>query len=132
MVASDAYVEQAHAFITAKPEAQASFPFGPEAEVFKLRGKMFALWMPNFQGKAAVNLKCQPDQAQALRDVFDAVIAGYHMNKKHWNTVFLDGSVPLAEFERQLDHSYALVANGLAVKEKKALVSLYGEQLLQV
>ncbi|WP_096084957.1 MmcQ/YjbR family DNA-binding protein [Agaribacterium haliotis] len=118
-------------YIAAKPEAQSDFPFGPETEVWRIRGKMFALFMSNFKGRAAVNLKCEPGEAQALRDVFEAVIAAYHMNKKHWNTVLLDASLPLSEFERQVDHSYALVLQGLRKKEREALIALYGEQLLK-
>ncbi|WP_370979859.1 MmcQ/YjbR family DNA-binding protein [Agaribacterium sp. ZY112] len=125
------YQQQCKAYVAAKQEAKASFPFGPEAEVFKIRGKMFALWMEDYQGCVAVNLKCDPEQAPALRDVFEAVSAGYHMNKKHWNTVRLDGSLPLAEFVRQLDHSFALVAKGLPKKEREALQSLYGPELLR-
>src|SRR5687768_12377120 len=102
----------AKAYLLSQPEAVEDYPFGPEAAVFKVRNKMFGLLMQQ-NGKASINLKCNPDEALALRDIFPAVTPGYHMNKKHWNTVQLDDSVPDGELERMIDNSYALVVKGL-------------------
>jgi len=77
-----------------------------------------------------MNLKCDPDEANALRDVFDAVIPGYHMNKKHWNTVILDGTVPVNEIERMVDRSYGLVVKGLKKSEQQALELRYSKEQL--
>lgn len=77
-----------------------------------------------------MNLKCDPMQAQELRDIFEAVIPGYHMNKKHWNTVILDGSIPNSEIERMIDHSYTLVVKGLRKKERSQLQLHYSDAVL--
>ncbi len=69
-------------YISSKPEAQLGYPFGPDAAVFKIKNKMFAL-IGHSDGYDRINLKCDPDEALALRDIFPAVIPGYHMNKKH-------------------------------------------------
>ncbi len=99
-------------------EATEDFPFGPETAVFRVRNKIFALL---FGGEnASVNLKCEPNQAQALRDIFPAVKAGYHMNKKHWNTVVLDGSVPSGEIQRMIDHSYDMVVATMPKSQRPA------------
>lgn len=73
---------------------------------------MFALLI-EAKGATYLNLKCDPDEALALRDIFPAVTPGYHMNKKHWNTVQLNGSVPRGEIERMIDNSYLLVIKGM-------------------
>ena len=71
-----------------------------------------------YKGAGRMNLKCDPDEALALRDIFPAVIPGYHMNKKHWNTVFLDGSIPRGEIERMIDNSFRLVINTMPRKNR--------------
>ncbi len=83
-------------------------PFGPENLVFKVGGKMFALLALD-EIPSTANLKCEPDLALELRDRFEQVRPGYHMNKKHWNTVELSGVISDAELRRMIDHSYALV-----------------------
>ena len=113
--------ESAKAYLLSQPEAVEDYPFGPEAAVFKVRNKMFALLM-EAKGQASINLKCDPDEALALRDIFPAVTPGYHMNKKHWNTVQLDGSVPNGEIERMIDNSYLLVINSMP-KAKRPLLT---------
>ena len=75
-------------------------------------------------------MKCDPVQAQALRDIFPAVTAGYHMNKKHWNTVLLDGSIPRGELERMVDHSYGLVVKKLPRAERRFLELRYSSDVL--
>jgi predicted DNA-binding protein (MmcQ/YjbR family) len=90
-----------------KKGASESFPFGEDTLVFKVKGKIFAL--VNLDGELSINLKCDPSLAIELRERFSAVIPGYHMNKKHWNTVMLNGSVPDKEVFSWIDHSFDLV-----------------------
>lgn len=112
-------------YCLSRPETTEDFPFGPEVAVYRVRGKMFALYSEEKSGLGSVNLKCDPAQALALRDIFPAVTAGYHMNKKHWNTVLLDGSIPRGELERLVDHSYALVVKKLPKAERQFLELRY-------
>lgn len=117
--------QSARDYLLSRPQAVEDFPFGPGVAVFKIKGKMFAtLGIEN--DVARTNLKCDPDEAQALRDVFTGVLPGYHMNKKHWNTVLLDGSVPDYEVERMMDRSYGLVVKGLRKVERQALELAHG------
>jgi len=110
------------------------YPFGVDVLVPKIKGKMFAtLAYGKMSAKddiAQMNLKCDPNQAFELRDLFKAVIPGYHMNKKHWNTVILDGSIPQGEIERMIDHSYTLVVKKLKKIEREALELSYGKEVL--
>ena len=96
----------------AKPGVTESTPFGEEHLVFKVGDKMFALLSLD-EVPASVNLKCDPDLALELRDRYVEVQPGYHMNKKHWNTVVIDGAVPDPEIRKMIDHSYDLVFAGL-------------------
>lgn len=116
------------------PEAEEDYPFGPQARVFKVRGKMFALLgHREWQGVADVamlNLKSDPNEALMLRDIFPAILPGYHMNKKHWNSVMLDGSVPPAEVTRMIDRSYALVVRSLPKAQRQSMEIRWGEQKL--
>jgi predicted DNA-binding protein (MmcQ/YjbR family) len=112
------------------PEATEDFPFGPDVAVYRVRGKMFALYSVEKSGLSSVNLKCDQVQALILRDIFPAVTAGYHMNKKHWNTVLLDGSIPHGELERMVDHSYALVVKKLPKVERQFLELRYPPDVL--
>lgn len=91
------------------PGAVEDYPFGDGAAVFKVGGKMFALTQPPGKPKT-INLKCEPTLAISLRQKYNSVIPGYHMNKQHWNTVELGGDVPADELKRMIDHSYELVA----------------------
>lgn len=116
------------AYLLAKPEAIEDYPFGPEVAVMKVRGKMFATYAEQSDGTVHMNLKCDPNEALMLRGVFDSVIPGYHMNKKHWNTVILDGSIPDGEIERMIDRSYSLVVKGLTAADKRSLAIKYGER----
>ena len=115
-------------YLLNKPEASEDFPFGPDAAVYKVHGKMFALVFQRQQQLLAINLKCDPLEAQQLRDVFSAVTPGYHMNKRHWNTVLLDGTVPGGEIERMVDHSFRLVVEGLPKKQRRALEIAFGPE----
>jgi predicted DNA-binding protein (MmcQ/YjbR family) len=106
-------------YLLSKPEAMEDFPFGPRVAVMKIRSKMFATLVE--EGAVSMNLKCDPHEALILRDIFSAVKPGYHMNKRHWNTLILDGSIPRGEIERMVDNSYALVVRGLPRKVQQAL-----------
>ena len=87
-------------------------PFGEDVLVFKVSGKMFALAALD-EVPTTVNLKCDPDLALELRDRYEQVTPGYHMNKKHWNTVEIEGGIPDPRLRRMIDHSYDLVAKRL-------------------
>ena len=112
-------------YLESKKCAKLSYPFGPEAMVFKVKGKLFAIVSKHQDSESEssihINLKCDPDEAQALRDIFSAVKPGYHMNKKHWNTVCVPGDVPVGELTRMIDQSYALVVKGLKKSLREAL-----------
>jgi predicted DNA-binding protein (MmcQ/YjbR family) len=94
-------------YCISKKGASESFPFGEDTPVFKTKGKIFAL--VNLDGDLSINLKCDPALALELRERHAAVIPGYHMNKKHWNTINLDGSIPDNEVFKWIDHSYDLI-----------------------
>jgi len=87
-------------------------PFGPMDLVFKVEGKIFAIAALD-EVPPRVNLKCDPDLALELRDRYEQVRPGYHMNKKHWNTVELDGVIPQKEIKKMIDHSYDLIVASL-------------------
>lgn len=116
-------------YLLKKPEAVEDYPFGPEAAVFKVKNKMFAI-LSRHDGNDIVNLKCDPNEALMLRDLFEAVIPGYHMNKQHWNTVILNGTVPTKEIERMIDRSYGLIVKNLKKAERTALELTYGEEAI--
>ena len=94
-------------------------PFGEDTLVFKVKGKMFAL--TNITFFHSVNLKCDPEKAIELREQFPAVKPGYHMNKKHWNTIDMDGTIPDKLLEQWINDSYNLVVKGLTKKEQDTL-----------
>ncbi|WP_288739924.1 MmcQ/YjbR family DNA-binding protein [uncultured Rheinheimera sp.] len=100
--------------------SEEDFPFGPDLYVYKIKGKIFAILFTG-QGEARLNLKCDPDEALALRDIFPAISPGYHMNKKHWNTLRLDNTVPELEIKRQIDQSRLLVLQSLSKVQRQAL-----------
>lgn len=113
-------LKQLRKYCTSKPGVSEDFPFDFETLVFKVGSKMFAL--TNIKSEdLRVNLKCDPLLAEQLRSTHKAIIPGYHMNKRHWNTVYLDGSIPEKEINRMIDHSYELVFKGLTKKEKENL-----------
>lgn len=110
-------------YLLAKKGATEETPFGPEALVYKVMGKMFALiaWQKE---PLTITLKCEPGQAMFLRDVYPTVRPGYHMNKTHWNTVTLDETIPESEMIDMIDDSYKLVANSLPRSLKDTLNQL--------
>jgi len=120
--------DESREYILSHPESWEDYPFGPGIAVFKVLGKMFAT-LGIEDGVARMNLKCDPDEAVMLRDIFEAVLPGYHMNKRHWNTVLLNDSVPKGEIERMIDNSYGLVVQGLPSKSRKALQMRTGQEI---
>ncbi len=109
------HIEAFRNYCLSKPMVTEEFPFDKTTLVFKVCGKVFALTgleSPEFK----VNLKCDPDRAIELRETYESITAGFHMNKKHWNTVFIDGSFSNDLFMELIDHSYLLVIEGLPKK----------------
>lgn len=89
--------------------AEETFPFGPDTSVFKAGGKMFALTRLAVEQPLRVSVKCEPELAEVLRAEHEAVIPGYHLNKRHWNTVIIDGSLPERMVREMIEDSYDLV-----------------------
>ena len=112
--------ESLEAILLAKPGARRDFPFGEEVAVFKVMGKMFALvaWRDD---PLRISLKSDPMDAIQLRTMFPAVQPGYHLNKDHWNTVTLDGSIPNEIVADMIDDSYDLVVKKLRKADRDAL-----------
>ncbi len=100
--------------------AEETFPFGPKTSVFKVEGKMFALSQLGADS-LRVSLKCEPELAEALRGANAAVLPGYHLNKRHWNTVVIDGSLPDDAIRDMLEDSYDLVVSKLPRARRRAL-----------
>ncbi len=108
-------VEDFHAYCMSKKGVEETFPFDKETLVFKVMGKMFALTgleHPEFR----VNLKCDPDRAIELREQYPAIQPGWHMSKKHWNTVYFEEDLEDAFLRELIDHSYNLVVKGFSKK----------------
>jgi predicted DNA-binding protein (MmcQ/YjbR family) len=100
--------------------AEETFPFGPENSVFKVDGKMFAL--SRLDGDPLrVSVKCEPALAEQLRAAHAAIIPGYHLNKRHWNTVVIDGSLPDQMIADMIEDSYDLVVSQLSRARRRAL-----------
>lgn len=114
--------EKAKASILTKPEAVELQPAGPEATSFKVRHKLFATLAEGSDGVAYINLKCEPTRAQDLRDQYPAIQPGHRMNKVHWNTILLDGSVPDELILELIDHSYERVLENLPTGERGRLL----------
>ncbi|MDO6610145.1 MmcQ/YjbR family DNA-binding protein [Shewanella sp. 1_MG-2023] len=133
--------DQVRAYLLSKPFTTESFPFGEGAHVFKVNSKMFALvgWRKN---ALMINLKCDPDESCALRDIFNSITTGYHMDKKHWISVYYPNDVenqriiessvannsapinlvPAGELERIIDNSFMLVVSKMAKKEQTSIL----------
>ncbi len=94
------------------PGAVEEYPFGPETAVYKVHGKIFALSALEYE-PLKVSLKCEPGLAEQLRDAYPAIIPGYHLNKRHWNTVTIDGSIPDRAVLDMIEDSYDLVVSAL-------------------
>lgn len=125
--------QQAEQYLLSKPSACVDYPFGHDIKVFKVKNKMFATLALGKMGKVVssengdkqdwwMNLKCDPDEAVMLRDIFPAIIPGYHMNKRLWNTIILDGSIPQGEIERMMDNSFKLVVSKMTKKDQQSIL----------
>jgi predicted DNA-binding protein (MmcQ/YjbR family) len=97
-----------------------TFPFNPETSVFRVGGKMFAL-SRLADRPLKVSVKCEPELADQLRAVHSAVLPGYHLNKRHWNTVIIDGSLDQKMIKDMIEDSYDLVVSGLPEPDRRAL-----------
>lgn len=101
-------IESLREYCLSKPGVEETLPFGPDTLVFKVNNKVFLLTGLD-EAELRFNVKCDPDKAIELREAFSCVVPGYHMNKKHWNTVLVDGSVSSKQLKEWIDHSYKLV-----------------------
>jgi predicted DNA-binding protein (MmcQ/YjbR family) len=113
-------IEEVRDYCLLKSGAEETFPFGESTSVMKVGGKIFALI--NLEGLASVNLKCDPIKAVELRESFPSIMPGYHMNKRHWNTVLLDGSLSRELICLMLDQSYELIFQSLPEKTKSEII----------
>jgi len=102
-------IESLREYCLSKPGVEETLPFGPDTLVFKVNKKVFLLTGLD-EAELRFNVKCDPDKALELREEFSCVLPGYHMNKKHWNTIIVDGSVSSKQLKEWIDHSYELVA----------------------
>jgi predicted DNA-binding protein (MmcQ/YjbR family) len=112
-------IEELRAYCLSKKAVEETTPFGDDTLVYKVKGKVFALASINKAN--SVNLKCEPEKAILLREEFEGIQPGYHMNKKHWNTVYFNG-VSDKLCIKLIDHSYELVVEGLPKKIKSELM----------
>ncbi len=112
----EAFVE----YCLQKKSVTDTFPFGPDVLVFKVKNKMFAL--ADVELFESINLKCDPERAIELRERYEGITPGWHMNKIHWNTVLTDGSVPERLLYELIDHSYELVVKSLPKKDQIGLI----------
>lgn len=108
------------AYCLSLPHTEETTPFGPDVLVYKVAGKLFALTTPE-EFPATANLKCDPERAIELRDRYEDIQPGYHMNKRHWNTLTLEGGLPSKLVRELIDHSYQLVVASLPKKAREAL-----------
>lgn len=107
-------------YLLAKPGTKLDYPFGEEAAVYKVHGKMFAI-IREGKDPVQISLKCDPLLAETLREKYESVMPGYHLNKKHWNTVVLSGQLEQQEVFDLIDHSYNLVVASLTQADQAAL-----------
>ena len=116
---TDMDIETFRLYCLAKPGVSEHLPFDDRTLVFKVGGKMFALC--DLEEFNSANLKCDPERAVELREQYDAVTPGYHMNKTHWNTVKVDGDVNGRMLQELIDHSYELIVSSLPKREREKL-----------
>jgi len=112
-------MEELRAYCLQKAAVEEGLPFGETVLVFKVAGKIFLL--ADLAEGNSFNVKCDPDLAVELRERHEEVIPGYHMNKRHWNTVRLDGGLKMREIREMIDHSYEIVVQGLPKKVREGL-----------
>jgi len=109
-------IEEVRGYCLLKKGSYETFPFDESTLVFKVGSKIF--FLASLEGGHSINLKCDPAWAIELREAHPAITPGFHMNKKHWNTVMLDGSLPGSLILEMIDHSYKLVLESLPGKQK--------------
>ncbi|MNI20061.1 hypothetical protein D3C73_735190 [compost metagenome] len=116
------------AYCLSQKGAVQEYPFGPDPLVMKVGGKMFALIsVSGDQAAVRISLKCDPVIAANLREQHECVQPGYHMNKKHWNTVIADGRLPMNDLKAMIDHSYNLVLGNLTKAARESVLLRIGE-----
>ena len=114
-------IESLREYCLRKKEVTEEFPFGDSTLVFKIRGKVFLLASLD-RSPLQFNVKSDPDKAIEMRETYDSVKPGYHMNKKHWNTVLADGNIPVKKIRELIDDSYMLVIKSLPKKNQEGLL----------
>lgn len=109
-------IETLREYCLSKNHVLETFPFGEETLVFKVAGKIFLL--AGLENPDRFNVKCDPELAVSLRDQFEEVQPGYHMNKTHWNTVYMNGRLSDSQLKQMIDHSYDLIVSSLPKKQQ--------------
>lgn len=110
-------------YLLSKDYCLLDFPFGKDVMVFKVKGKMFATLGKNRVNQAlTINLKCEPQEAEELRQKYPTITPGFHLNKIHWNTIVIDHSIEYSEIVRMIDNSYHLVVEALPKKVRALMV----------
>jgi len=115
-------IEELRSYCLSKKSVTESFPFDEVTLVFKVMGKMFAL--VNLDSDLSINLKCEPEKAIELREHYSVVNPGFHMNKTHWNTINIDGSLENKLIYQWIDDSYNLIVLSLTKKQREELKNL--------
>ena len=115
-------IEHLRKYCLEKKGVTEDFPFDEHTLCFRVMGKIFAI--TSFSLPFSVNLKCDPEKAVELRERYEEIQPGYHMNKKHWNTVTFDGNLPDKLLKELTDHSYDLIVKGLSKKLREELYEL--------
>lgn len=110
-------IDQLREYALAKPNTEETLPFGPDVLVMKVSDKVFLLISLDTV-PVQFNVKCDPERAIELREQYASILPGYHMNKQHWNTIILDGSVPMKLVRELIDHSYELVTKKKTTKKR--------------
>lgn len=110
-------IESLREYCLSKPGAKETLPFGPDTLVYKVGGKIFLITTLD-EEQLSFNVKCDPDLVIELREQYSCVLPGYHMNKKHWNTVIVDGSVSVKQLKEWIDHSYDIILKSLPAKTR--------------
>jgi predicted DNA-binding protein (MmcQ/YjbR family) len=112
-------IEELRDYCLSKPHVTEEFPFDKVTLVFKVAGKIFAL--TSLEGDFTANLKCDPERAIELREQYPAIIPGWHMNKKHWNTVDFESGLSTDFAKELIDHSFDCVVKGFSKKRREEL-----------
>jgi predicted DNA-binding protein (MmcQ/YjbR family) len=112
-------IEAFREYCISKSGVTEDFPFDETTLVFKVAGKIFAL--TDLEDEFSINLKCDPERAIALREQYTCITPGFHMSKKHWNTILIDGSIDCNLLLELIDHSYELVLSGLPLKVREQI-----------